>query len=35
MAQDVQKIDPKAVKNIRGTKYVDQGRLMGSILRAS
>ena len=34
MAQDVQKIDKKAVKTIGGIKYVDHGRVMGSILRA-
>jgi len=33
MAQDVEKIDRKAVKNIKGTKYIDTTRL-GSILRA-
>jgi len=32
MAQDVQKIDPKAVKTRAGTKYIDMTR-MGSILR--
>ena len=35
MAQDVERIDPKAVKNIKGTKYIDQHRLMGGILRAA
>jgi endosialidase-like protein len=34
MAQDVQKIDPKAVKTIRGTKYIDRTRL-GSILKVA
>jgi hypothetical protein len=32
MAQDVEKIDPKAVKTRKGTKYIDMTR-MGSILR--
>jgi hypothetical protein len=35
MAQDVEKIDPSAVRTIRGTKYIDQPRLMGSILKAA
>jgi hypothetical protein len=35
MAQDVERIDPKAVRNIKGTKYIDQHRLMGGILRAA
>ena len=34
MAQDVEKIDPKAVKNIGGVKHIDTRRVMGSILRA-
>ena len=34
MAQDVEKIDPKAVKTIRGTKYIDRTRL-GSILKVA
>ena len=32
MAQDVEKIDPKAVKTIDGTKYIKPRRLMGSLL---
>jgi hypothetical protein len=32
MAQDVEKLDPKAVKTIKGTKYIDQRRLMGGLL---
>jgi endosialidase-like protein len=35
MAQDVEKMDPDAVKTIKGTKYIDQRRMMGSLLRAS
>ena len=35
MAQDVQKIDPKAVKTIGGVKHIDPRRVMGSILRAA
>ena len=35
MAQDVQKIDPKAVKSIGGVKHIDTRRVMGSILRAA
>jgi hypothetical protein len=35
MAQDVEKIDPKAVKNIDGRKYLDQRAVMGNILRAA
>jgi hypothetical protein len=35
MAQDVQKIDRKAVKTIGGVKHIDTGRVMGSILRAA
>ena len=32
MAQDVEKIDPKSVTTIDGTKYIKQRRLMGRIL---
>ena len=32
MAQDVEKLDPRAVKTIKGTKYIDQRRLMGGLL---
>jgi hypothetical protein len=32
MAQDVEKIDPKAVKTIKGVKHIDQRRLMGGLL---
>ena len=35
MAQDVEKIDPKAVKEIGGVKHIDPVRVMGSILRAA
>ena len=35
MAQDVEKIDPRAVKNIGGVKHIDTRRVMGSILRAA
>jgi Chaperone of endosialidase len=35
MAQDVEKIDRKAVRNIGGRKHIDTGRVMGSILRAA
>jgi Chaperone of endosialidase len=36
MAQDVEQIDPRAVgEDRRGTKYIDQRRVMGSILRAA
>lgn len=34
MAQDVERIDPKAVKTIKGTKYIDRTRL-GSILKVT
>jgi hypothetical protein len=34
MAQDVEKIDPGAVHNIRGRKAIDTRRVMGNILRA-
>jgi hypothetical protein len=34
MAQDVEKIDPVAVKSIGGIKHIDAPRVMGSILRA-
>jgi len=36
MAQDVERIDPRAVtKDKRGTKYIDTRRVMGGILRAA
>ena len=35
MAQDVEKIDPKAVRNIGGRKAIDTRRVMGNILRAA
>jgi Chaperone of endosialidase len=36
MAQDVEKIDPRAVGETRGgTKYINRRRVMGSILRAA
>jgi hypothetical protein len=35
MAQDVEKIDPKAVKTVGGKKHIDTRRVMGGILRAA
>jgi len=35
MAQDVERIDPKAVKNVKGKKYIDPRRVMGGIMRAA
>ena len=35
MAQDVEKVDPKAVKNIGGIKHIDTRRVMGGIMRAA
>jgi hypothetical protein len=35
MAQDVEKIDRGAVQTHRGTKYIDEQRVMGNILRAA
>jgi hypothetical protein len=35
MAQDVERIDPKAVRNIGGRKAIDTRRVMGNILRAA
>ena len=35
MAQDVEKIDRSAVKEIGGIKHIDVGRVMGGILRAA
>ena len=35
MAQDVAKVDPKAVKSIGGVKHIDTRMVMGSILRAA
>jgi hypothetical protein len=35
MAQDVERIDPQAVKSIGGVKHIDTRRVMGSILRAA
>ena len=35
MAQDVEKIDPSAVKSRKGIKYIDQSRVIGGILRAA
>ena len=35
MAQDVERADPRAVKNIGGRKFIDQHKLMGNILRAA
>jgi hypothetical protein len=35
MAQDVEKIDSKAVKTIGGVKHIDTRRVMGNILRAA
>lgn len=34
MAQDVEKMDPEAVKTVKGTKYIDQRRMMGGLLGA-
>jgi len=34
MAQDVEKKMPEAVKTIKGTKYIDQRRMMGGLLGA-
>jgi hypothetical protein len=35
MAQDVEKIEPGAVEEHDGVKYIRPARVMGSILRAS
>jgi hypothetical protein len=35
MAQDVERIDRGAVRDIGGVKHIDTGRVMGSILRAA
>jgi hypothetical protein len=35
MAQDVERIDPGAVREIGGVKHIDTGKVMGSILRAA
>ena len=35
MAQDVEKIDPRAVMSRGGVKHIDTSRVMGSILRAA
>jgi len=35
MAQDVEKIDPGAVKSRKGIKYIDTSRVMGGILKAA
>jgi hypothetical protein len=35
MAQDVERVDPGAVRNIRGRKAIDTRRVMGNILRAA
>ena len=35
MAQDVERIDPGAVREIGGVKHIDAGRVMGGILRAA
>ena len=35
MAQDVEKLDKKAVKTIGGVKHIDKRRVMGNILRAA
>jgi hypothetical protein len=35
MAQDVEEIDPKAVKTVGGLKHINAPRVMGSILRAA
>jgi hypothetical protein len=35
MAQDVEQIEPRAVAEREGTKYINPRRVMGSILRAA
>jgi len=35
MAQDVEKVDPEAVKTIKGVKHIDARRVMGNILGAA
>jgi len=35
MAQDVEKIDPKAVRKIGGIRHIDPRRVMGGIMRAA
>jgi hypothetical protein len=35
MAQEVEQIDPRAVANVGGRKYLDENQVMGSILRAA
>lgn len=35
MAQDVEKLDPRAVKTIGGVKHIDPSMVMGSILKAA
>lgn len=35
MAQDVEKVDPRAVKNVKGRKMIDTRRVMGNILKAA
>jgi hypothetical protein len=35
MAQDVEKVDPSAVRSFGGVKHIDAPRVMGSILRAA
>jgi len=35
MAQDVERIDPKAVKKIGGVRHIDPRRVMGGIMRAA
>jgi hypothetical protein len=35
MAQDVEKIEPRAVEEREGTKYIRPDRVMGSVLRAA
>ena len=35
MAQDVEKLDPKAVREIDGVKHINTRRVMGNILRAA
>lgn len=34
MAQDVEKMEPKAVRKIEGKKYIDQRKMMGALLGA-
>jgi Chaperone of endosialidase len=35
MAQDVERMDPSAVRTVKGRKYIDQSKMMGNLLRAA